>query len=85
MITIHELKTWPQYFGPVNDGLKTFEFRLNDRNFKVGDGLVLREYEPYPAERYTGRECFVEVTYIAHAAPGLPSGYCLMAIRKAQR
>jgi len=38
----HFLKTWAEYFEAVKSGNKTFEVRVNDRDFKVGDILVLR-------------------------------------------
>ncbi len=43
---IHELKTWPVYFHAVRTGLKTFEFRKNDRAYARGDLLHLREFCP---------------------------------------
>jgi hypothetical protein len=52
---IHDLKSWPEFFGPVLEGRKTFELRKNDRNFMVGDILWLREWEPRTA-KYSGRE-----------------------------
>lgn len=42
----HKLKTWPQEFKDICSGEKTFEVRKNDRNFSVGDILVLREFVP---------------------------------------
>lgn len=44
----HELKTLTQFFPFVKSGAKTFEIRLNDRNFQVGDTLLLREWIPCP-------------------------------------
>ena len=38
---VHNLKIKPQYFKDVVSGIKTFEVRKNDRNFKVGDLMVL--------------------------------------------
>jgi acyl-coenzyme A synthetase/AMP-(fatty) acid ligase len=38
---IHTLKIWPEYYKEVESGLKTFEFRNNDRNFKTGDLVEL--------------------------------------------
>lgn len=45
-MTTHELKTWPEPFAAMVDGRKAFEIRRDDRNFAVGDALLLREYEP---------------------------------------
>ena len=43
---IHELKCFPEYFQDVIDGKKTFEIRLHDRPYQVGDLLALNEYLP---------------------------------------
>ena len=43
---IHTLKTWPEQWDSVNSGEKKFEFRKDDRGFKVGDVLVLYRYDP---------------------------------------
>lgn len=40
---IHELKILPEYFNEIMYGRKKFEVRFNDRNFKVGDTLLLKE------------------------------------------
>jgi hypothetical protein len=45
----HELKTDPEVFDAVASGAKTHEIRRDDRDFAVGDGLVLRRTE------YTGQ------------------------------
>lgn len=45
-ITIHELKVWTEFFDPLDRNDKTFEARKNDRGYKVGDILRLREFEP---------------------------------------
>jgi hypothetical protein len=46
----HELKTDAAVFQAVREGKKTYEIRKNDRNFRVGDELWLKE------TRYTGEE-----------------------------
>ena len=41
----HELKTYPKYFQETIEGNKPFEIRKNDRNFQVGDVLILKEWD----------------------------------------
>lgn len=49
----HDLKTWPSEWEAIARGAKTFEVRSNrDRDFAVGDVLLLRKYDP--ASRYSG-------------------------------
>lgn len=83
----HKLKTVQPYFNQVVAGLKTFELRNNDRDFKQGDTLLLREFYSMPklsgGAQYSGREILVEVTYVLHGAQhGLEKCYCIMAIKK---
>lgn len=42
----HDLKIIEPYYTQVLIGNKTFEIRKNDRNFKVGDTITLRKYDP---------------------------------------
>lgn len=92
MTTTHELKTWPEPFAAVLDGSKTYEIRVDDRGFKVGDRLRLREYDPHfhcdritCIGRYTGREILVEVTHLSPGGSwGLPANMCVMAIRRVE-
>lgn len=76
----HNLKTWPEYYQAVCKGEKTFEIRKNDRDFKVGDTLILKEYNP-EKQCYTGDNIRVEVTYILDKKPFVPDGYVCMGIR----
>jgi len=78
---IHELKTWPEYFHEIFMGHKTFEIRENDRNFNVGDTLILKEYNPVK-KSYTGREMARKVTYLMKGGKfGLQEGFVIMAIQ----
>ena len=52
--SVHELKCWPAYFAAVRAGGKPFEIRRNDRDFAVGDLVILQEYDP-EADTYTGQ------------------------------
>lgn len=60
---VHNLKIWPEFFEPIARHKKTFEFRVNDRAFQVGDILVLQEYDP-DTDDYTGREITAFVPYL---------------------
>lgn len=42
----HDLKCWPGSFEAIMHGEKTFEYRKNDRDFQVGDVLILHEFIP---------------------------------------
>jgi len=61
-------------------GKKTFELRKNDRNFRQGDTLELREYDVYKG--YTGASMTVTVNYVLKDVPeyGIIDGYCIMSI-----
>lgn len=74
---IHELKIFPEYYNAVVSGLKTFEVRYNDRDFKVGDSLILKEYS---GVSYTGRQTNVVVTYIVDDPSYCKEGYVIMSI-----
>lgn len=79
---IHELKTWRRVFDAILDGRKTFEFRENDRNFKAGDALLLREWDEQ-GNHYTGRDHLVSVTYLTYGQEfGIPEGFVIMSIIK---
>jgi len=43
----HDLKIWPKHFQDVWNGIKTFELRLNDRDYQAGDVLRLYEFDPH--------------------------------------
>lgn len=79
----HALKTYPEYFKDIELGIKKFELRKDDRDFKVGDVLLLQEYNPVN-EKYTGKELSVLVEYILRNAEiiGLIPGFCIMGIRE---
>ncbi len=49
----HSIKIQPIYFADVITGRKPYEIRKNDRNYKPGDHVVLREWTKESG--YTGR------------------------------
>ena len=78
----HELKVWPACFAAVESSAKPFDLRENDRNFQLGDLLLLREYEP-ESEQYSGRTLTRWISYILHGgAFGLAEGWCVLGFRE---
>lgn len=71
---LHELKADPEGFQQVWDMRKRCEIRKDDRNFHVGDHILLMETrysagmmnylpERYPLE-FTGRQVLAQVTHV---------------------
>jgi ASC-1-like (ASCH) protein len=71
----HHLKILPEYYNAVRYGAKTFEIRKDDRNYEVGDTLILKEYEN---DSFTGNLIRAVVTYITDYAQ--TDDYIVMAI-----
>lgn len=78
----HELKTWPDPFQAVWEHKKLFEIRFNDRDYKRGDTLLLREYDP--EKGYTAREVVAHVVFILKPTEantwGLQPGFVALGI-----
>ena len=74
----HNLKIANEYFEAVNEGLKTFEIRNNDRNFKVEDIVNLEEIDEN--KEYTGRKVTGKITYITNYEQ--MSGYVVFSFVK---
>jgi hypothetical protein len=79
-MTEHRLKTWSEYFVGLLDGVKGFEIRKDDRNFAVGDVLILEEYNP-DRQEYTGRKLSRRVTYkLPGGKFGLSPEFCVLSL-----
>ena len=76
----HDLKILPEYFDAVQSGIKNFEIRKNDRGYKVGDILLLREWY---RGKYTGRQICKKVQYIyfGDGTYGLSAEYCILGLQ----
>lgn len=76
---IHDVKSWPEYFQPTVNGTKTCDIRTNDRDYKLGDHLLQREWKKNgahspmgePLGDYTGRTTMVSITHIFTDSPEL--------------
>lgn len=91
-MTVHKLKCWPIYFDAIQRGEKTFEARLNDRDFKMGDHVVLmRTYEhdagtveppPSGSSRDAMHELHFKIGWIltGNRKFGIEDGYCVFSL-----
>lgn len=73
----HELKILPEYYDSIVSNVKHFELRKDDRDFQVGDFVILKEYSN---GTYTGRETGFQIRYILRNCTeyGLMDGYCIL-------
>lgn len=78
---IHEVKSLPKYFEEVQSGRKTFEYRKDDRGYKVGDIIKHKEYLP-ETDTFTGNSLETEITYILKGELNIPADYAIMSIVK---
>ncbi|EAC6173242.1 DUF3850 domain-containing protein [Listeria monocytogenes] len=63
MTLVHNLKINSEFFLPVKEDLKSFEIRKNDRDFHVGDFVILNEFSP-EKNIYSGEKITVKINYI---------------------
>ena len=60
----HKVKSWTYLFSALCSGEKKHDIRdMRERNYKVGDELILQEFEQ-TSGKYTGREATALITYI---------------------
>ena len=80
-ILVHELKTWPAYFNDLSCGIKPFEIRRHDRDFRAGDILWLREWDPAMLS-YSGRELHRQIAYMTERGnPWVKEGFVVLGLR----
>lgn len=88
----HRVKTWPAEFEAVQAGDKTADLRRNDRDYRVGDILILAEWDPHArtvdehqvehAGVLTGREQTRQVSHVLDGGQfGLQPGFVMLSLR----
>lgn len=65
--THHIIKIDKCYYDRVVSGQKTFEIRLNDRDYQVGDRITM--------ETDVGTQVSVVITYLSHYPAALKDGW----------
>lgn len=74
---VHDLKVVVPYFGLLQEGIKDFEVRFDDRDFLVNDILNLHEYKN---KDLTGECVQKRVKYILRRFKGLQTGYVVLGL-----
>jgi hypothetical protein len=88
-MTTHKVKSWVPFFQAFKRGEKKHDMRdMIDRVYKVGDDLILEEYDPFKGE-YTGDTLRMKITYItsretpcAFSSSALDRDYCILSLEK---
>ena len=83
----HAVKSWPRFFQQVLDGNRNHELRRNDRDYRIGDRMELREFDPKSGD-YTGRMCVVKISSItsskepcAVSEEALHRDFCILSVK----
>lgn len=80
----HHVKSWPEPYEAVDRGEKTHEVRTFDRDYRLGDSMMLEKWDPV-TEQYLGPKRLVEITHITW--PGtfsLPLNTGVLSIRRSE-
>jgi hypothetical protein len=82
----HRIKTLSPYFRDVKSGRKNFELRKNDRDYQIGDIVILEEWIPDEifTGGYTGQVLAMRIKYILSNCEefGLIDGYCILGLEE---
>lgn len=86
-MALHEVKSWAHFYDAIAEGRKLHDLRKMDREYNVGDILVLKRYDNING-KYTGEEQRVEVTYItsnkvpcAFSSSALDRDYAILSLK----
>ena len=79
IMTEHKLKIKSEHYINVINGTKTAEIRYNDRNYQVGDILILNEIDENGV--FTGNNCAVIVTHVLDDNQYLQTGFVMLSFR----
>ena len=91
-IKTHTLKGDHDVFQETWDDIKSFEIRFDDRNFKVGEEIVIKETVSTGFQMkngapliYTGRAIRMVIMSKLSGAYGLKPGWCVMSVSELHR
>lgn len=76
----HNIKLSYLFADAVNEGLKTFEIRENDRGYQAGDRIIFTVVDKHGIARaHPVSQKAYKITYLMHGW-GLKDGYCVFGI-----
>lgn len=79
---LHKLKTLPKYYEAIIKGDKTFEVRIDDRDYQVNDTLILQKFNN---NQYLYDDYEVKIIYILGRNEDekmfVPQGYVILGIK----
>lgn len=82
---IHEMKTFHKNFSEMLSGKKNFVLLKQDKPYREGDTLIVREWSDimnsYSGERLTYT---ISCIYEGCGKYGLAKGYCVLGLRRAK-
>ena len=76
---VHVVKSVSPYFADVYEGRKTFEVRKDDRDYRVGDILIQREFDA-ALNAYTGRRAHARIGYKLDDPGHVLPGHCVLGL-----
>ena len=88
----HELKTDGEVFQLSWENKKPYEIRINDRDFQIGDEIVLRETQSTGLQmsdgeplKYTGRRIRQKILNILTDCYSLKDDWCILGTEEIYR
>ena len=78
----HNLKIYPEFFEAIIMGAKPFEVRFNDRNYQLGDILVLQEFTD---GRLTGRKVYKQVCFLLDDPAYCKEGFVILGLTEVEQ
>lgn len=86
-MNVHKVKSWPKFFQPLSEGVRTHELRRNDRRYEVGDVLEMHEFFS-DTQTYSGRILSMRITSITSASEpcavseeALHNEFCILSVK----
>ncbi len=75
----HRIKSEKRFFDEIRDGVKPFEYRKNDRDYKLDDIVEIRLWDKIK-KQYLGESIFLRINYIIFKTDFMNlNEYCIFA------